>query len=108
MSLSASDLEILMGELEKLRAGVESYGTTKGDYWYAKGEDFTAEQARYDRALLAVARHLGIPTPPDPPQIATVILSRPDRARLEEQIRAVGSASSEAAAAEPPVQDTPG
>ena len=108
MSLSASDLEILMGELEKLRAGVESYGTTKGDYWYAKGEDFTAEQARYDRALLAVARHLGIPTPPDPPQIATVILSRPDRARLEEQIRAVGTASSESTAAEEAAQDTEG
>ncbi|MEA2702959.1 MAG: hypothetical protein QOJ69_898 [Actinomycetota bacterium] len=100
MSLSASDIAVLMGELEKLRAEVESYHTTKGHYWYAKGEDFAVEQAKYDRALLAVARHLGLPAPPDPPQVATVILSRPDRAKLEELIAEVAATSSASAVGE--------
>lgn len=100
MSMSASDIEVLMGELEQLRAEVESYSTTKGHYWYNKGEDWAADQARYDRALLAVARHLGLPAPPNPPQIATVILSKPDRAQLEELIAQVAAASTDSAAGE--------
>ena len=106
VSLSSSDFAVLMGELERLRAEVESYSTTKGHYWYAKGEDWAAEQAKYDRALLAVARHLGIPAPPNPPQIATVILSRPDRARLEQCIAEVGAASGAPAAPEVVEQDS--
>jgi hypothetical protein len=98
VSLSSSEIEILMGELEHLRAEVESYSTTKGHYWYSKAEDWAAEQARYDRALLAVARHLGISVPPDPPQVATVILSRPDRIRLEQSI----AEAAESASGEPP------
>jgi hypothetical protein len=106
MSLSASDIEILMGELEHLRAEVESYSTTKGHYWYSKGEDWAAEQARYDRALLAVARHLGLPAPPDAPQMAVVILSKPDRARLEELIAGAAAASSGSAASARSESDT--
>ncbi|HEX7276244.1 MAG TPA: TIGR03086 family metal-binding protein [Acidimicrobiales bacterium] len=77
-------LALLAGQARTIQGELDSYLTTRSQYWDNKAEEWAADLRRYDRVIVGMAHMLGYEIPPEPPQGAQRRLSREERASIQE------------------------
>src|SRR5205085_957171 len=76
-------LGLLAGQARHIQGELDSYLTTRSQYWDNKAEEWAADLRRYDRVIVGMAHMLRYEVPPEPPQGAQRRLSRGERAAMQ-------------------------
>ncbi len=85
-----ADLAMFAGQARSIQAELDTYTTTRNEYWATKAEDWVNDLGRYDRVLVTMVAMLGYPVPPHPPQGAQRRLSREERATMQDLLEENG------------------